>query len=107
MSIRRKIAIVQQSSFNFRSQSAKKDAQESLVAFPIQENALPPAQAANLELKMGGNQFQPSQDFYCSKRVVSLISFCVNPATTCLSPHEAASLAGFEPVESSAVGLAG
>ena len=45
MSIRRKIAIVQQWSFNFSSESAKKDDQVSIVAFPIQEKALPPAQA--------------------------------------------------------------
>ena len=75
MSIRRKIAIVRQWSFNFRSQSPKKDAHEILVAFPIQESALPPALAANLELKMGGNKFQPSQDFCRSKRVVSLFPF--------------------------------
>ena len=54
-----------------------------------------------------GDQFQPSQDFCRSERVVSLFSLCVNPATTCLSPHEAASLAGCELVESSAVGTAG
>ena len=34
-------------------------------------------------------------------------SFCVDPATTYPSPHEAASLAGCELVESSAVGTAG
>ena len=61
--MRRKSAIVQEWSFNFRSQSAKEDAQESLVAFPVHKNALPPAWATNLELKMGGNQFQPSQNF--------------------------------------------
>ena len=56
---------------------------------------------------MGGNQFQPSQDFCRSKRVVSLFPLCVSPATTCLSAHDAASLTGCELVESSAVGTAG
>ena len=50
MSIRRKSAITQQWSFNFRSQSAEEDAQESLVAFSVSKDGLPPALAANLEL---------------------------------------------------------
>ena len=36
-----------------------------------------------------------------------LFSLCVNPATTCHSPHEAASLARCKLVQSSAVGTDG
>ena len=40
----------------------KKKAQESLIAFRVHENAL----------QVSGNQFQPSQNFYRCKRVISL-----------------------------------
>ena len=107
MSIPRKSAIIQQWSFNFRSQPAKEDAQESIIAFPVHEKALPQVRAANLERKVGGNQFQPSQNLCRCKRVISLFSLCVDPATTCLSPHEATPFAGRKLVESSAVSTAG
>ena len=43
----------------------------------------------------------------CRFWVISLFSLCVDPSTTCLSPHEATPFAGRKPVESSAVGTAG